>query len=650
MAKNIVILGAGYAGVLTAKKLEKKFRKYSDVNITVIDKHPYHTMLTELHEVAANRTPESHIRISLSKIFAGRRVNVKLDTVTAIDCQRKCLIGQVGTYAYDYLVISAGSKPTYFKTPGAEENAFKLWSYEDAVRLKHHILDVFNRSVTETDPEKRKSLLTFYVVGAGFTGVEMVGELAEWIPILCDEFEIDPREVKIANVDMLNRAVPTFPEGISAKAEKRLRRMGVEVVLQTGVCEVGKDYIDLKRGEDCIRVSTSTVIWTAGVEGSEVIQSSQGLEKAGRARLRTDEYLRAAGTQGVYVAGDNIFYIPEGENEPVPQMVENAEQSAHTVAHNIAAEITQTGSLEKYKPAFHGAMLSIGSRYGAAYVGTANRKFSLASFFAMFAKHFINLIYFIQVAGWYKIAGYLKNEFFTVRNRRSFVGGHFSNRTPSFMLVPLRLFLGAVWIFEGVKKIIEGWLTQPKLKDFFDSATSWFDAIVQGTPPDATSSATATGGGESVVQAGQVLFNINFLGIFKAIFVSGKPLTDATLNDYAFKLDIGLMNWFVSNVIVANPGVSLFMQISIVFVEILIGLSLMGGLLTGVSALVSLVLLFMFATTTGLYLSSFWMGFAAIAMLFGAGKIFGLDYYALPIVGRGWRRIGWVRRLYLYHD
>jgi len=110
------------------------------------------------------------------------------------------------------------------------------------------------------------------------------------------------------------------------------------------------------------------------------------------------------------------------------------------------------------------------------------------------------------------------------------------------------------------------------------------------------------------------------------------------------------MNWFVSNVIVANPGVSLFMQISIVFVEILIGLSLMGGLLTGVSALVSLVLLFMFATTTGLYLSSFWMGFAAIAMLFGAGKIFGLDYYALPIVGRGWRRIGWVRRLYLYHD
>ena len=287
------------------------------------------------------------------------------------------------------------------------------------------------------------------------------------------------------------------------------------------------------------------------------------------------------------------FYIAEGQKAPVPQMVENAEQSAHTVAHNITAEITGTGDAEKYAPKFHGAMLCIGGRYGAAYIGTDKNKFSLASFFAMFAKHFINLIYFIQVAGWNKIAGYLKNEFFTIRNRRSFVGGHFSNRTPSFLLVALRVWLGAVWAFEGVMKIVEGWLKAPKLEGFFGGATSWFNAILGvGTPDggsgataavtravttaaDAVSSATGAAGAATGAAAGAaastgtVLFNIDFLGLFKAIFVSGKPLASSTIADYAFKLDIGVMNWFVNNVILANPGIALAMQIFIVFAEIL---------------------------------------------------------------------------------
>ncbi len=670
MGKNIVIVGAGYAGILTAKKLAKRLKKNTDVRITVIDRHPYHTMLTELHEVAANRVPEDHVRISLKKIFAGRRVDVKLDTVTSVDYDKKIVTGKTGSYNYDYLVLAAGSKPTYFGTPGAEEFSYKLWSFDDAVRLKHHIIETFKNAASETDPEEKRKLLTFYVVGAGFTGVEMVGELAEWIPILCDEYEVSRHDVRIVNVDMLDRVVPTFPEYVSAKADKRLRKMGVDVVLKTGVCAIGDGFIELKQGDKCSRENTATVIWTAGVEGADVVQKQDGLKKAGRGRLQTDEYLRAEGRTDVYVAGDNVFYIPENQKTPVPQMVENAEQSAHTIAHNITAEIMGSGEPEKYAPKFHGAMLCIGGRYGAAYVGTDKNKFSLASFFAMFAKHFINIIYFIQVSGWNKIAGYLKNEFFTVRNRRSFVGGHFSNRTPSFLLVALRVWLGAVWVFEGVMKFVEGWLIEPKLKGFFGGAASWFDSIINGATgasgavttaaesaapavADAVSSATgaASGaGGEAAVSVGKVLFNIDFLGIFKAIFVSGKPLDHSTIGDYAFKLDIGVMNWFVNNVILPNPGIAQAMQIFIVIAEILIGLSMMGGLLTTLSGAVSLILLFMFTATTGLYLSSFWMVFGAIAILFGAGKVFGLDYYASPLLKKGWRNIGWVRRLYIYHD
>lgn len=660
MGKNIVIVGAGYAGVLTAKKLAKRLKKVPDVHITLIDKNPYHTMLTELHEVAANRVPEDHVRISLKKIFAGRRVDVKLDTVTAVDYDKKIVLGKTGIYSYDYLVMAAGSKPTYFGTPGAEAYSYKLWSFDDAVRLKHHIVDVFKSAASETDPEEKQRLLTFYIVGAGFTGAEMAGELAEWVPFLCNEYEIHRSLVRVVTVDMLDRVVPTFPEHVSAKADRRLRKMGVDVVLKTGVSALGDGYIELKQGDKIIRDKTATVIWTAGIEGCDVVSTLDCLNKAGRCRLQTDAYLRAEGRTDIYVAGDNIFYIPENQKAPVPQMVENAEQSAHTIAHNITAEITGKDTPHQYDPKFHGAMLCIGGRYGAAYVGTDKKKISLASFFAMFAKHFINLIYFIQVSGWNKIAHYLKNEIFTIRNCRSFVGGHFSNRTPSFLLVLFRIWLGAVWVFEGVMKIIEGWLKTPRLDGFFGGATGWFNTILGVTEGSATAAAdavsSATGaasggaGGEVTASVGKVLFNIDFLGLFKAIFVSGKPLAESKISDYAFKLDIPIMNWFVNTVILANPGLALAMQIFIVIAEILIGLSMMGGLLTTFSSVVSLILLFMFSATTGLFLSSFWMFFGAIALMFGAGKVFGLDYYVSPLLKKGWRNIGWVRRLYVYHD
>jgi NADH dehydrogenase len=656
MGKNIVIVGAGYAGVLTAKKLAKRLKNEAEVKITLIDKNPYHTMLTELHEVAANRVPDDHVRVSLDKIFAGRGVDVKLDTITAVDYEKQSLTGKCASYSYDYLVLAAGSRPTYFGTPGAEEFSYKLWSFDDAIILKNHIIDMFKKAVSETDPAEKKKLLTFYIVGAGFTGVEVAGDLAEWIPILCRDYEIKRDLVRIVNVDMLDRVVPVFPEKVSAKAERRLVKMGVEVVLKTGVSALGEGYIEVKRGEKLLKDAAATVIWTAGVEGSDIVQRADMLKKAGRGRLQTDAYLRAEGRANVYVTGDNVFYIPEGEKAPVPQMVENAEQSADTVAHNIAAEITGTDELKKYTPKFHGAMLSIGGRYASAYVGTANRKFSLASFFAMFAKHFINVLYFIQILGWNKVASYCKNEFFTIRNQRSFLGGHFSNRTPSFLLVPFRIFLGAVWVFEGIMKIVEGWLKEPKLEDFFGSAAGWFNAILSSTNggsgvADAVSSAT-TGAPvtETAASVGTSLFNINFLGLFKAAFVSGKPLASSAISDYAFKLDIPLINWFVNTVILPNPGLALAMQIFIVVAEILIGLSMMGGLLTTFTSLASLVLLFMFSATTGLFLSSFWMGFGAIALMFGAGKVFGLDYYVSPLLKKGWRKIGWVRRLYIYHD
>lgn len=670
--KKIVIIGAGYAGILTAKKIAKKIKKQKrqgDVEITIIDKNPFHTMLTELHEVAAGRVDEDSIKISLKKVFAGRDVAVKLDTVTEVDFEAKTVKGEAASYAYDYLVLASGSRPTFYGIPGAEEYTYKLWSYEDAIVLKDHILNTFRKASAEKDTGKRRKMLTFYVIGAGFTGVEMIGELAEYVPILCEKYEVNRDEVTLINVDALSRPIPNLPEKLSAKVAKRLQKMGVELRMGTSVARITEDTIELACDGKNETRTMGTVIWGAGIQSSNVAAAAaDALEKQRGGRIPVDNYLRSTKDESVYVIGDNMYYVPDGQEVSVPQMVENCEQSAGTAAHNIVCALTGKGEPEEYKPAFHGVMVCIGGRYGVAHVGLPGHIFRLPSFLAMFAKHFINIIYFIQVLGWNKIFSYVKHEFFTIRNCRSFVGGHFSNRTPSFLLVPLRFWLGAVWLFEGIMKIVEGWFNEPKLQAFFGGAVSWYnsilnsgagkavtDSISSATTAAASSSAadvvsSATGAADAAASVGHVIFNWNILGLFKMIFVSGADLAASTLSDFAFKLDVPLINWFVDKVILPNNGVQMFMQILIVIAEILIGLALMGGLFTSPAAAVSLVLQFMFVCTTGLYLGTFWMVFAGIAVLIGAGRTLGLDYYVMPVLKKWWKKLPLIRKWYLYHD
>jgi NADH dehydrogenase len=679
MKSRILIIGAGYAGILTAKKLAKKFKRDDEVSITIIDKNPFHTMLTELHEVAANRVDEDSIKISLKKVFAGRKVNVVLDTVESIDFDKNMVMGMNNKYSYDYLVLAAGSQPTYFGVPGAKEYSHKLWSYEDAVNLKDHIHNSFRRAACETNLEEKKKMLTFYVVGAGFTGVEMVGELAEYVPFLCEKYEIDRNDVTVTNVDVLTRTVPNLPEKLSEKVEKRLKKMGVNLLLSNAVVGIGPDYIETKSGDKVTKRTAGTVIWAAGIESSDITNDvAKTLQSAARGRIKIDSYLRSLDNDHVYVVGDNMLFTAQGEERPVPQMVENCEQSSAIAAKNIHSAVTGKGEMSEYKPVFHGMMVCIGGRYGVARVGTPKFMFNLPSFLAMFAKHFINIIYFIQVLGWNKVFSYIRHEFFTIRNCRSFVGGHFSNRTPSFLLVALRIWLGAVWVFEGIMKIVEGWFTKPQLAGFFGGANSWYDSILKGAA-EGTSGATAEGGsaaagavveaGKAVVEAvssattaggdavaeavnkvGTAILNFNFLNLFHVIFVSGKNLAESAISDFAFRLDVPLMNWFVNKVILPNDSIQMFMQISIVIVEILIGLALIGGLFTTPASAVSLILQFMFVCTTGLYLGTFWMIFAGIAVLIGAGRTFGLDYYVMPALKNLWKRLPIVRRLYIYND
>jgi len=618
--KNIVILGAGYAGILVAKKLAKKIKKQriDDVEVTIIDKNPFHTMLTELHEVAACRVDESSIRIDLRKVFQGREVNVVMDTIVDADYDAKRLTGKRGTYSYDYLVMASGCKTTYFGVKGAEEHSFPLWSYGDAVRLRDHIHAMFQGAVSQTDPERRKAMLTFYIIGGGFTGVEMAGELAEYAPVLCQKFGIDREEVRIYTVDALEKIMTVLPDKARDRAMRRLEKMGVQVLLKTNITGVTKDSIEYACGDDTRADATCTVIWAAGTQGSDIAQKSEALghEPRTRGRVRTDKHLRSVAHPSVYVAGDNIFYIPEGETVSVPQMVENCEHCAPVIAANILDEAGGSQPSREYKPKFHGAMVCIGGRYGTSYGGLPGKFFVQPSFFAMLAKHFINVVYFVQVLGINKALSYITNEFFTIRNKRSFLGGHFSNRGPLFFIVPLRLFLGSFFFYYAYRRFTLGWLDTNILGPYFESLRGVFRPS---------------------------LFEFELFNQLRfSLFI---------LNDYVHMwFQTTPFSWFVETFVLASESHIMFWQWAIVITTLLVGLALIAGWFTTLASLYVILYSAVYVLSSGLHFANMWLPFAGIAFMVIGGRVLSFDYYFMPWLKKKWKNCPLVRKWYLYID
>ncbi len=670
-AVKIVIVGAGYGGVLTAKKLAKKHRKHNTLEITLIDKNTYHTMLTELHEVVADRVPEQSIRMDLNTIFSGRPVKIIQDEILNVDTKGKVLESLTTRYAYDYLVLGSGSKPTFFRIPGAEEHCFRLWSYEDAVKLKEHILTQFRQASNEPSGKIRKDLLRFVVVGCGFTGIEMVGELGEWIPRLCRSFKIPPEDVSLHAVDFLPKVLPLFPEKLILKTEKRLKKLGVQIHTNTSVQEVGSDYAILS-GIGTLK--TQTVIWTAGIEGSS-LAGSMPLKKEGRNRIVANEYLQSSEDPHVYVVGDNIFTVAGPDEKPVPQMVENAELSADLVAHNILASV-ESKPQKAYMPSFHGAMVSIGGRYGVAHIGMPGKFVALSGFPAMFVKHFINLVYFMQVAGFNKCWSYVKLEFFKVPDRRSFVGGHFSKASPNFWLVPLRVFMGFKWFLEGLGKLpqilqdptniflipppansVTGATTQSSI---LQPMTEGFHTLMMAPvsflggvgwaneASDAVSGATSAAIAAPVAQAVQA--SPGTVAPATAHMATSQFGQALPVPEFVTEITNKLMYIFFYTQDGGYTVLAQLFQAGIVLGEVVVGLCLIAGLFTFPASIAAILLCSVFWASGSSGHEMLWYFAASFATMGGSGSVFGLDYYVLPWLKSWWKRIPIIRKWYLFID
>ncbi|EOH1636401.1 FAD-dependent oxidoreductase [Enterococcus faecalis] len=621
--QNIVVVGAGYAGVSATKFLAKKFKKDTDVTITLIDRHSYHTMMTELHEVAGGRVEPEAIQYDLQRLFS-RKKNVKLvtDTVTGIDKENKVVKTLAGSYPFDQLILGMGGEPNDFGTPGVKENGFTLWSFDDAVKIRHHIEATVAKAAIEPDAEVRKAMLTFVVCGSGFTGIEMVGELIDWKDRLAKDAKIDPDEITLMVVEAMPTILNMLSRNDAAKAERYLEKKNVQLLLNSPIVEVAADHIKLKDGSE---VPTHTLIWTAGVKATSDA-ADFGLEAARGSRLVANEYMQAKGYEdkNIYIIGDLVYY-EETPNTPTPQIVQAAEQTGHTAAANIVADI-KGGEKHAFKGNYQGFMVSIGAKWGVANLFD---KIHLSGFLAIIMKHIVNLKYFFDIRSGYYMFQYIMHEIFHIKDDRSVARGHTSRYGNVLWSVPLRVFYGMVWLVESMKKIVGNgdylkpstwfgdgsWFTDKVVFPF-----PWLQEQVTTGASQATETATTAASGAADAAATQAAH-------FGLSYAYGE--TPMQVFDHMPK-------WFesVMKFMMPNQEVALFMQKFMTIVEVCIALALIAGLFTWLSSAATIGLTIAFCLSGMFYWVNIWFIFVAFALMNGSGRAVGLDRWVIPWIQR----------------
>jgi NADH dehydrogenase len=346
---KIVILGAGYGGVMTALRLQKQLN-YNEADVTLVNKHDYHYITTHLHMPAAGTDSPENARVSISKLIDEFKIDFVKSTVVQIRPQDRKVILEDGTLSYDYLVIGVGGEPETFGIPGLKEYALNIRSINSVRLIREHIEYQFAKYKREPH---RTDYLTFIVGGAGFTGIEFVGELADRIPQLCREFDVDPQLVKLINIEAAPTALPGFDPELVEYAMEVLRKKGVTFRIGTPIKECRPDGVIVGDGEE---IKAQTVIWTGGVRGNRLIEEA-GFETM-RGRVKVDEYLRAPGHDNVYIVGDNSIVFNE-EGRPYPPTAQIAMQQGIAVAHNLVASI-RNQALKKFEFKSKGTVASLG--------------------------------------------------------------------------------------------------------------------------------------------------------------------------------------------------------------------------------------------------------------------------------------------------
>ena len=356
---RVVVVGGGFGGLYTASGLRR-----APVEITLVDRRNFHLFQPLLYQVSTGGLSPADIASPLRHIFKKQRnVTVMLGEATDIDPERKVLQLADRELPYDSLVLAPGVVNHYFGQDRWAGAAPGLKTLEDAVEIRHRILESFETAELEADAARRAALMTFVVVGAGPTGVELAGAIGELAHhTLRGEFRrIDPTTARVLLVDGADRVLPGFPALLSARAARSLTRLGVEVHTGTRVVSIDADGLDVERNGSTERITTPTVLWGAGVAApplARALQAATGcaLDQMGRVRVGPD--LAIPGHPDIYVIGDMAHIEVKGE--PLPCIAPPAVQGGKHVAKLIRARLAGRAERPAFRYFDKGSLATIG--------------------------------------------------------------------------------------------------------------------------------------------------------------------------------------------------------------------------------------------------------------------------------------------------
>ncbi len=384
---HVVIVGAGFGGLHAAKGLGKR-----PVRVTLIDRNNYHTFVPLLYQVATAGLEPEEIAAPVRGIVRGApNVHFLLGDVSHIDMATQTLEvhidGETRTEHYDYLILAPGSITSYFGMVDVEARAFGLKTLMEAVDVRNHVLMMFERAAAETDPELRKAMMTFVVVGGGPTGLELSGALRElFTRVLRKDYpSLDINQARVILIEATDRLLAPFPESLRESAKRQVEGIGVEIMLNKVVAQATDEAVVLKDG---MVIPTRTIIWAAGVQAAEV--AGLEVERPRARRIRVQPTLQLPDHPDVFVVGD-AAYLEDPNGIPYPQLAPVAMQMGKLAAGNILVSITRR-PVSTFQYNDRGIMATIGKSKAVAWVFN---KIPLSGFAAWIAWLGLHLIYLI---------------------------------------------------------------------------------------------------------------------------------------------------------------------------------------------------------------------------------------------------------------
>lgn len=389
---RVVILGGGFGGLNAAQKLKR-----APVSITLIDRRNFHLFQPLLYQVATGSLSPGEIAAPLRGVLSRQKnAQVLLGEAADIDPVAKRVILRDGTaYPYDSLIVATGSQSSYYGNDDWREWAPSLKSVEEATAIRHKIFYAFECAERAATEEEARAWLTFVIVGAGATGMELSGALAEIAnETLKNDFRrINPREARIILMEGGPRVLPAFPEKLSSKAEKLVVRLGVEVSKNVMVTHVDGDGVTYKAGDESKRLAARTVLWAGGVTtnafGKALAQRTKAeTDRNGRVKVNPD--LTVPGFPDIFIVGDLALSL--GENaKPLPGVAQVAIQGGAYAAKTIRARL-QGKALKPFHYFNKGDMAVIGRAAAVANIFG----FQLAGLFAWLTWLFVHLMYIVE--------------------------------------------------------------------------------------------------------------------------------------------------------------------------------------------------------------------------------------------------------------